>query len=381
MRELLEILDRIVRLSEEGKSAALATVVATSGSTYRRPGARLLVTESKIVGAVSAGCLEDEVIAIARKVWKTKRPQLLRFDTTEEMDAIAGTGLGCRGTIEVFVEPLTPENFGIYYYQLLLAALMQDSPCILAVVVESNIPEIPLGGYFAVAEETVHQQEGMEDWLSKELREKMGQVLGKLSPRVPTALKTYALQNGSARIYLERVAPPAKLVIFGAGYDALPLAHFANELGFRVTVVDHRRAYLTKERFPMADQLVLAHPRELNEKIHLDDQTFIVIMTHNYLHDFEIMKLALKSEAPYIGQMGPRDRTQELLAKIAKDLGPLPTEKLARLHAPIGLDLGAETPEEIALSILSEILAVKNARGAGFLKERKTPIHANEPQD
>ena len=107
----------------------------------------------------------------------------------------------------------------------------------------------------------------------------------------------------------------------------------------------------------------------------MDHRSFVVIMTHNYLHDFEILKFALQSEAPYIGQMGPLNRTQELLAQIKKEFGELSQE---RLHAPIGLDLGAETPAEIALSILSEILAVKNAREAGFLKERKTPIHVDE---
>ena len=377
MRELLEILGRIVKLAKAGHPAALATVVSTSGSTYRRPGARLLITESDAVGAVSAGCLEDEVIALAQRVVESGQPQLIRFDTTEEMDAIAGTGLGCRGTIEVFIESLAPEHSGAFFYRTLQKALRQDRSPILTLMVESNTPQVPIGTHFVFIDDEsydVFEEDIGEPFMS----EQIGQDLHLVSSWKPTVTKWYELQSGSVRVYWERMEPPSKLLLFGAGYDAQPLVKLANELGFRVTVVDHRPTYLTRKRFPKANQLVQAHPRELHSKIHMDHCTFVVIMSHNYLHDLEILKFALQSEAPYIGQMGPLNRTQELLAEIGKGLGPLLAEKLARLHAPVGLNLGAESPEEIALSIMSEILAVKNAREAGFLKERKTPIHIDE---
>lgn len=362
MRELLEILDRIVKLRETGQPAALATVIATSGSTYRRPGARLLITESEAVGAVSAGCLEDAVIAVARRVLKTGQPQLMRFDTTEEMDKVAGTGLGCRGTIEVFIEPLQADESGARVYRQLRQALLQERLCQLAIDLKTARHALSVDEKLCLDE--------LED-------PQLLEAILRTSGSMPMQRRHAILQPRPDRaLYLERIDPPVRLVIFGAGYDAIPLVQLAEQLGFRVTVVDHRPAYLTRERFANADQLLLAHPAELSQKIHFQPGSFVVIMTHNYLHDLEILKFALQSESPYIGQMGPRERTQELLAEIEQEIGPLSMERLARVHAPIGLDLGAETPEEIALSILSEILAVKNARSAGFLKERRAPIHS-----
>lgn len=361
MRELLEILERIEKLSEEGQAAALATVIATSGSTYRRPGARLLVMESQSLGAISAGCLEDEVVAVAQRVLKTGQPQLIHFDTTEEMDKVAGTGLGCRGTIEVFIEPLLTDGSGARVYRELRQALMQDRVCHLAI-------ELKTARHVLIVDGKLYLDELEAPKLLAAVRRASGSMRGRhqiLQPRADRA------------IYLERIEPPVRLVIFGAGYDAIPLVQLAKQLGFRVTVVDHRPTYLTRERFANADQLLLAHPSELLQKIQLQPGSFVVIMTHNYLHDLEILKFALKSDALYIGQMGPRERTQELLREVEKELGPL-DERLARLYTPIGLDVGAEAPEEIALSILSEILAVKNVRSAGFLKELRAPIHSHE---
>ncbi len=360
MRELLGILNRIVKLSAEGQAAALATVIATSGSTYRRPGARLLVMESQSIGAVSAGCLEDEIISVAQRVLKTDQPQRIHFDTAEEMDPIVGTGLGCRGTIEVFIESLQADEGGARVYRELRQALMQDRVCHLAI-------EPKTARHMLIVEGELCLDELEDPQLLAAVRRASGSMRGRheiLQPQPDRA------------IYLERIDPPMRLVIFGAGYDAIPLVQLAKELGLRVTVVDHRPAYLTRERFANADQLLLAHPSELSQKIQLQPGSFVVIMTHNYLHDLEILKFTLGSEASYIGQMGPRERTQELLAEIEKGIGPLSAERLARVHAPIGLDLGAEAPEEIALSILSEILAVKNVRSAGFLKGRQAPIHS-----
>jgi len=365
MKELGQILQRIEGLATQGKPAALCTVVSTSGSTYRRPGARLLITQSESVGAVSAGCLEDEVIALARRVMQSGQPQLTRFDTTEEMDAIVGTGLGCRGMIEVLLEPLALASPGMKIYRRLHQALFNDQTCILALELTSAKHVLYVGQELCVDE---MKNPKLLDAIHVVLRSQSGKR---------TAILEF---DRGTKIYLERVEPPMKLVIFGAGYDALPLVRFATELGLRVTVVDHRPTYVTRERFPMADQLVLAQPQELSGKVPLDERTYIVIMTHSYLHDREILAFALKSDAPYIGQIGPRERTQELLTEIEKEMGSLSAERLARLHAPIGLDLGAETPEEIALSILSEILAIQNERAAGFLKERRSSIHAHDPK-
>ncbi len=358
MREREAILQRIRELAETGEGAALATVIATSGSTYRRPGARMLVTQGESVGAVSAGCLEEEVRAVGLRVLQKGKPERLRFDTTEEMDKVAGTGLGCRGTIDVFVEPLTPERAQLYI--ALQEALAEDRACTLGM-------EIPGGRRVLLADGDPPLGELDEP----PLRERIASVGERLSPRRPTAL----LPHAGREIYVERVEPPLKLVVFGAGYDAQPLVKLAKELGFRVTVADPRPQYLTKERFPEADRLVPAHPSEAPEKVEVDGRTFLVILTHNYLQDLELLGWALGTEAPYIGQIGPRARTEELLADLERERGPLPPGAREKLYGPVGLDVGAETPEEIALSVLSEILAVKNGRPGRSLRESRGPIH------
>ena len=362
MRELREILGRIAEIAERGERVALATVIATSGSTYRRPGARMLITESDSVGAVSAGCLEDEVLTIGRRVIQMNRPERLHFDTTEEMDVVTGTGLGCRGTIDVLIVPLDAERVGIY--GRLHRVLDEDLVCELAIEVGMGKHALFINGNLQI-----------DELRDSALFERIQRDLAGLSPQQSTVLCQYEHEGQTMELYLERIEPPIKLLVFGAGYDAQPLVRFAKELGFRTTVADHRPAYLTNERFPWADELVLAHPREAPSKLQIDGRTFVVILTHNYFHDLELLKWTLLSQAPYVGQIGPRTRTEELLVEIEQELGPLPPEALSKLHGPIGLDLGAETPEEIALSILSEILAVKNERIGGFLKERRGSIH------
>lgn len=360
MRELQEILEYVEALGEAHRTAALATVIATTGSTYRRPGARMLVTPNETVGAVSAGCLEDEVISVARRVLSQEKPEVLRFDTTEEMDAIAGTGLGCRGTIEVFVEPLTPDaNLGIY--RAMRRHLRSEKGCTLALVVAGD----HTGRAALFTDGQLQGTSELEAGLRDALRELDGSAEN----------LTCELSDGKGRVYLERVEPPLKLVVFGAGFDAIPLVQLADKLGFHVTVVDPRPDYLTPERFPEAERLILAHPPEIGEHLEFDDRTHVVVMTHNYLYDLEILQQGLLSEAPYVGQMGPRERTAELLEDLEERIGPLPLDRRGKLHGPVGLDVGAETPEEIALSILGEMLAVHRGRNAGFLRERDAPIH------
>jgi len=360
MRGLWEILRRIRKLAERGEEAALATVIATSGSTYRRPGARMLITPEEAVGAVSAGCLEEEVRTVGLQVIERGRPERLCFDTTEEMDKLAGTGLGCRGVIDIFIEPLSPERADVYLK--MHQFLQEDCPCTLVL-------ETKTGGHALLVQEELQLDEINDPDLLKNIR----RAVESLSARRPTAL----LRHRGHEVYVERLEPPLKLIVCGAGYDAQPLAKLAEELGFHVTVVDPRPAYLTEERFPWAERLVLAHPDELSEKLPwaVDERTAIVVMTHHYERDKGFLVWALSSRAFYVGQMGPRARTEELLADIARELGYLPEAAQGKLYAPVGLDVGAETPEEIALSILSEILAVRSGRSGKPLKECQGPIH------
>ncbi|MBI1729199.1 XdhC family protein [Candidatus Acetothermia bacterium] len=371
MYEKHQIFARLDSLLQPKTPIALATVVATSGSTYRKPGARLLVTKSEKFGAVSAGCLEDEVISTAKRVIASGKSNLLHFDTREEMDIIAGTGLGCRGTIEVFIEPVVQKKSETHLYSSLLGLLQNEVSCTLAVAIESQSTDLSTGKHWLfIPEKLVGMTSDPSKW-----DEAIFAELEKFPEKTRTFTKSLSLGKEKIRIYAERIEPSERLVIFGAGFDAQPLAQMALQLGFQVTVVDHRAEYLRRERFPDIEKLIYAHPTEFPDKVSLDSRMFVVIMTHNYLYDLEILKNVIKSDVQYIGQIGPRSRTEELLAEIEKEIGKPSKKTLARLHAPIGLDLGAETPEEIALSILSEILAYQNGRLGGFLRERNSPIH------
>lgn len=370
MRELLDVLERIHSLAAGGgPPAALATVIATSGSTYRRAGARMLITADDAVGSVSAGCLEDEIIARAHDVMDDGQPELMGFDTREEMDKVAGTGLGCRGTIEVLVEPLTPEAANMVAYRRLHQALMDDTPCQFGLVAESNVPNLPVGrSILRVNGLPVDDELFGAGWEAN---------LNSLLADGSTAIGTLEFAEGSVRIYAESIEPPPRLLIFGAGFDAMPLARLGSQMGFRVTVVDPREGYLTMERFPTAERLHALHPDDLSATLSLDDGAYAVVMTHNYYQDLEILKRVLPADVAYVGQIGPRDRTKELIDELATAIGPLGDDALEKLHGPVGLDLGAETPDEIALSILSEVLAVHRSREAGFLRERHAPIHTH----
>lgn len=368
MGDLIKLLDRIAQLPQGGPSAALATVVAATGSTYRRPGARMLIADDRSAGAVSAGCLEAEVISVAGRVCRRGSPELLRFDTTEEMDALVGTGLGCRGTIEVLIEPLAAD--GVRFYRGVGEALLSGREGVLALILKGDSPGVEVGKRLLFTSDGVQGGE-----VSPELHARLQGGFAEVARARFPLTRSYDLSEGVVRIYLERLTPPDRAIIFGAGFDALPVVQLGGELGFSVTVVDPRPDYLTPERFPGADRLVLAHPREVSQRIPLDHRTYVVILTHDYHSDLEILEHALMSEVPYVGQMGPRSRTEELLCELEEELGPLPPERLARLHAPVGLDLGAETPEEIALSVWSEVLAVRRARDGGFLRDRPGPIH------
>ncbi len=367
MRELLDVLERIEALSTSGHSAALATVVATSGSTYRRPGARMVIAEASATGTVSAGCLEDELTNAARGVVADAAPTLLNVDTREEMDKIAGTGLGCRGTIDVLIEPLTPDGANTRIYRRLRDALQREVPCQFALVIESEVPHLPVGRpILRVAGSPIEDEAFGAGWEAN---------LNSLLAGGSTATGTLELAEGTVRVYAEAIEPPPRLIIFGAGFDAMPLAPLASRMGFRVTVVDPRASYVSRQRFPSADALRALHPEDVPGALSLDERAYAVVMTHNYHRDLEILKRILPSGLRYVGQLGPRARTDELIADVRASLGPLSDEELDKLHGPIGLDVGAETPDEIALSIMSEILAVQRGREAGFLREQHAPIH------
>ncbi|RMH95187.1 MAG: XdhC/CoxI family protein [Calditrichaeota bacterium] len=377
MKELQAILHKIDHLEQQGKRFALATVVKVSGSTYRRPGARMLITEDgETIGAVSGGCLEGDVYQRAQQLMSTGTPQLVTYDTTSPEDIFWGTGMGCGGVTHVLIDPF-PEEAGHRVLKKLRESLQQDHPVVLATVfrVEGNLTVHP-GDMFLV-DETMDPLGTVEH---SRLRETLLARAREVFRRGRSANVTIRLPEGEAEVLLEALMPPLPLIIFGGGQDVFPVIDLARILGWRVTVVEYREALAVKERFPAADRVLLwaedAPPAELT----LDSRTVCVIMTHHYLTDKKILRHLLPSPVSYIGFLGPKQRARQLLNELREEGVSVTDAQLQRLYSPVGLDIGAETAEEVAFSIIAEIQAVLSHRRGGFLRERKGAIHGTSPE-
>ncbi len=332
MSELPLIVEALVRGRTE--PAVLATLVAVEGSSYRRPGARLLVrSDGSHLGSISGGCLEEDLKEHARRVLQTGRAETIVYDTTAENDLVWGVGLGCQGVVRVFLE------------------------------------RIPAAAprWAAVLSEAIANRRTTELLIEHTGTTPRGTILAQDLPATTEA--------DAAGVFRETVQPPPALAVFGAGDDVLPLARIARLLGWQVTVLDARGAYATAERFPAANRVVVAPAAEQAGRVASDDRTFAVVMTHRYRDDLALLRTLLPTPVRYLGLLGPRKRTARLLAELARDgFDPTP-EMLAKLHAPVGLDLGGTTPETVALAIVAEIQAHLAGRAGGLLRERSGPIH------
>jgi xanthine dehydrogenase accessory factor len=367
--EAADVLSAISSSQAGGKKMALATIVAVTGSTYRRPGARLLVPEDgETVGNLSGGCLEGEVEQVARAVMEDGEPRVAFYDLTADDEVVWGWGLGCNGAIEVFVEPADKAAEVAGALEL---AIREERPLAVATVLDSDVAGINRGGRILV-----HADGRTEGGLGD------GPVDDALVRLCSEALRSGAsaahaldVEGGRIRVFVESITPPPRLLVCGAGHDAIPLVAQASSLGWRVAVVDDRAGFLTPERFPGAAEFVEAEPVAAAHAAAADDHTYAVVMSHNYLRDRDYLKSFLASPVAYIGMLGPRARLERLLDDLSSDGIAVSQTDLERVHGPAGLDLGGEGPEEIAAAIVAEILAVSRGRGAGFLRERSGSIH------
>ena len=379
MKDLQTILGRARELDEAGASYVLATVVQTSGSVYRGPGTRMLIeADLQSLGTISGGCLEGDVRENARAVFADGQPRLLHYDATSEDDILWGTGLGCSGTVDVLLERL-PDS-PLHYPTFLHGCALENRHGVLVTVFAAEGETNAAPGQHLILDERKNARDDIAD---SELRmialDAAGEMLATLSdtrlPVVPGRTRHCELTHGKAALLLEPLLPPIALYLFGAGYDAVPLARLAGELGWRVTVADHRPAYARAERFPWARQVLLARPGRLPEELPFDNRSCAVVMSHNYLQDQALLRDLLDAPLAYLGVLGPHQRTQRLLADLQKEGIAPSAEQAARLFGPVGLDIGAETAEEIALSILGEIQAVLTGRKGGSLRNHPGPIH------
>jgi xanthine dehydrogenase accessory factor len=357
MKELRSILARLREPS--ATPAALATLCRVRGSSYRRPGARLLLAaDGGRTGAISGGCLEDDVLLRAKTVAAGGAAQAVTYDTTEENDLVWGVGLGCHGVVDVVVEKIPVGSAG--WMKCVGDAWARREDAAVAVAYRADDAAI-LGTRAALP------GDGGDFWGDAALRAGLEQALARRGAHHAT--------SAGAEIFYEFLARPVPLVIFGAGDDARPLCRMAAELGFAVSVGDARSAYATQERFPEADAVFADTPERLAGRVPLDVRTVAVVMTHHYVHDVPLLRALLPQPLAYLGLLGPKQRADKILADLAADGLAIAPEMRARLRAPVGLDIGATTPETVALAVLAEIQAVLAGRDGRPLRERGGPIH------
>jgi len=318
-----------------GAPAILATVVHTGGSTYRKAGARMLLSQGGwLAGSISGGCLEGDLLATA---WDRTAvgPVLATYDATSNDDIVWGFGLGCNGLVEVLIERIGADG-GVL--KKLSRAKAERSPLMIATSLSESLG---IGTRWYLWPKGVQPED------------------------LPLQLKGLMLEAGAdqnqtveidgIRFYIESHVAPRELFVFGAGHDAAPLVLLANSLGWRVTVADHRETYANADRFPDADDIIVCAADEVGSRLRLGPGDAAIVMSHHYLNDRTTLGYLLDTGAAYIGVLGPARRTDRMLVELG-------AERSERLHSPVGLDIGAEGPHEIALAIMAEVQAFLNGR-------------------
>jgi xanthine dehydrogenase accessory factor len=373
MKELEDIVKAFDLAQQQGKQTALATVVQVEGSSYRRAGARMLVTEDgELTGAISGGCLEGDALRKARLAMAQQQPMLVTYDTTDDDDAKLGVGLGCNGIIHILIEPIFTDNphHPIQLFKKFLSK-RQNAVVVTLFSLADRKATQPGTCMFVTGEE--HLINCKIDSLQEELLKDAQTVL----QNGRSATQTYQAE-AELTGFVELLKPAVSLLIFGAGNDAIPLVQMAAVLGWHTTVIDGRTNYAVSSRFPLAKRVLLAKPEQALEQLSIDARTVVVLMTHNYNYDLAMLQQLLPLQLTYVGSLGPKKKLQRMLDELQEDGIGITPQQLQSVYGPTGLDIGAETSEEIALSILSEIQAVLLKQEGGSLRNRTSVIHADD---
>ncbi|SHK29280.1 XdhC family protein [Rhodothermus profundi] len=385
MRELRDLLEEAERLTAGKTPHVIATVVRIGGSTYRRPGARMIVeADGTNRGTISGGCLEGEVTRQALQLLADQVPaRLLPFDLADD-DLIYGFGTGCDGVAHVLLERV-PVPGRCNPLALLSQCLKRRRQAVLATVIETTEdPSDWLGRHLLLREDGQTEGDLPEGVVASKIQEAARQMLERLrAGREERGWTVQRYTEGATQmeVLLEAVQLPVRLLVFGEGHDVFPVVRFARGLGWEVEVIGRRPPAELAQRFPEADVCrFLMHPEQLTQHVAIDRRTAALVMNHTYLRDRQILEtLLFESAIPYIGMLGPRERTERMLNELTRTRGERLEAERHRIYGPVGLDIGTETAEEIALAALAEIQAVLHGRSARPLRERKTPIHGERP--
>jgi xanthine dehydrogenase accessory factor len=370
LKELHDIINAFDTAAKAGKQTALATVVLVEGSSYRRAGARMLVTEDgQLTGAISGGCLEGDALRKARLAMAQNKPMLVTYDTTDDDDAKFGVGLGCNGIIHILIEPIFPENENSPI-NLFKRFLSKREPVVLITLFLLNNRQASQPGTCLLMTADEYTQGSIPD---DEIKDVLFADAKDVLKNGNSVTKTYVYGNGYT-CFIELLQPAVSLIIFGAGNDAIPMVQLASVLGWHVTLVDGRANYAVPERFPQAKKIIISKPDQALSQIIFDERTVVVLMTHNYNYDMAMLRQLLPLQLPYVASLGPKKRLQRMLDELQDEGMNITPEQLKSIYGPAGIDIGSENSDEIALSIIAEIQAVLNKRSVSSLRD-KTVVH------
>ena len=368
MKEVKTIVENLKISNSKGLKAALATVVKVYGSSYRRPGARMLIREDGFwFGSVSGGCLEGDVISKAKEVMKTGKSQLFKYDTRQNAKNAFGMGYGCNGLLEILIEPIdyneNNQSLSILNHLLTVQGLQG-----LSTIYYSEDDEITTLG------ERYHSN-GTGFIRNAALAQLVENDLKTAIEVNETLSKTYKIDSKKVKVLHEVFQPKLNILIYGAVFHVIPFMRIANELGYNVHVTDSFDPIQPVWNFPNSDEITIMDEAEVNVLIENTPNLAVVFLTHNFFYIKEELPKVLKSDAPYIGILGSRKKTQKILREAEVNDDNYSTSELAKIHYPIGLDIGANTPEEIALSIIAEIRAFFSNKTGESLKKSDGFIH------
>jgi xanthine dehydrogenase accessory factor len=346
--------------------AVLATIVDVEGSAYRRPGAKMLISPDGSLGAITAGCLEGPVADIAADVIEDGRPRVETFDLMDDTEW--GLGLGCNGIIDILLEPVDGSlDEG-------LARLQDREHVTVLTAVESTDSAVSVGdrtvldgtGEPLSTADRPSLPDGLVDDLESAVTE-LRDTGGSTTVEADTA-------DGSVTLFVDPLDPVPRLLLFGSQNDINPISRLGRDAGFEVVVASARGGQASSEQFPYAHEVVVSHPSDLAE--HADEETYAVVTSHNMVDDrIALEALLTGTSVPYVGLMGPRERFEEIREALAEEGTTLTDAHLERVSTPVGLDIGGGEPVQIAISIVSEVLAVHNGRSGGRLKDVEGPVH------
>lgn len=368
MKEIKSILKLYNSFKNSGEKCAIAQVVRVEESSYRREGARMLVFESGVFeGGISGGCLEGDALQRSQIAILKRQPSIVTYDTSKENEI--GVGLGCNGVIDVLISPISESSSTL---EMLQKCVSDRGFHIIATVtaLTGDLNGIPLGKSFYYDKDTASMEDCNHDGLKGFLQHSIQEVLEQQKSR------TYHFQEEGvkASIFIELIPPQFHLAVYGDNYDVYPILELAKLMDWEVSLTGNIQK-LKKEKLQSVANL---YPKDFEERPAIDERTAIILMAHDYKTDYANLRTLIQSRAPYIASLGPRKRFDKMVREFKANDMTFSKEELARIYAPCGLEIGANTPEEIALSLFSEILGVFSNKEGGMLRKKSGPIHERD---